>query len=323
MGIYLKSTDTRPIKATKLALDTIRANEIAIETSKTGKVTAVVAILKVIGFNTRNSRNANPWKLLNKPNKRLNSKKKHLNRSLKRPNELKESVTDISKRLIVKQKTIRVLLDTGSSGDLLFVRKGSQKYIPTLKRAVPQSWGTSNGIFKTNKVGEITLSFVEYSPSKSVQLTPDIVEYDAGATAPLYYLIIGKQTLHDIGAVLDFKEKTITIDGILLPMRNIVNLQVKPSVTRALRHNPCQAQEPISTQTATKRVIKILDAKYDKADLPAIVNDNCSHLTPLQFPKLHTNPLLRSWSQNGMAIIYSYVGLITYQTGFKSHAILK
>ncbi len=50
----------------------------------------------------------------------------------------------ISERLIVKQKTIRVLLDTGSSGDLLFVRKGSHKYIPTLKRAVPQSWGTSN-----------------------------------------------------------------------------------------------------------------------------------------------------------------------------------
>ncbi len=44
-GIDLKSTDTRPIKATKLALDNIRANEIAIENSKTGEVTAVVAIL--------------------------------------------------------------------------------------------------------------------------------------------------------------------------------------------------------------------------------------------------------------------------------------
>jgi len=165
--------------------------------------------------------------LLNKPNIRLNLKKKCLNRPLKCQN-------DTSEKLIVKQKTIRVLLDTGSSGDLLFVRKGSQKYIPTMKRAVPQSWGTSNGTFKTNKVGEVTLSFVEYSLSKSVHLTPDIVEYEAGATAPLYDLIIGKQTLHDIGAVLDFKEKTITIDSILLPMRNIVNLQLKPSVTRAL-----------------------------------------------------------------------------------------
>ena len=125
------------------------------------------------------------------------------------------------------------MLDTGSSGDLLFIQKGSQKCIPTMKRAVPQSWGTSNGTFETNKVGEITLSFVEYSLSKSVHLTPDIVEYNAGATAPLYDLIIGKQTLHDIVAVLDFKEKTITIDYILLPMRNITNLQLKPSVTRA------------------------------------------------------------------------------------------
>jgi hypothetical protein len=73
-------------------------------------------------------------------------------------------------------------------------------------------------------VGEVTLSFVEYSLSKSVHMTPGIVEYEAGATAPLYDLIIGKQTLHDIGAVLDFKEKTITIDSILLLMRNIVNL---------------------------------------------------------------------------------------------------
>jgi len=50
-----------------------------------------------------------------------------------------------------------------------------------------------------------------------------MVEYEAGATAPLYDLIISKQTLHEIGAVLDFKEKTITIDSILLPMRNITN----------------------------------------------------------------------------------------------------
>jgi len=70
-------------------------------------------------------------------------------------------------------------------------------------------------------VGEVTLSFVEYSLSKSIHLTPDIVEYDAGATAPLYNLIIDKQTLHNIGAVLDYKEKTIIIDNILLPKKDM------------------------------------------------------------------------------------------------------
>jgi hypothetical protein len=78
LGIDLKSADTRPIKATKLALDIIRANEIAIKNSKTGKVTAVVTILKVFGEKS-NSHNSNPRKLLSKPNKWLSSKKKDLN----------------------------------------------------------------------------------------------------------------------------------------------------------------------------------------------------------------------------------------------------
>jgi hypothetical protein len=213
-------------------------------------------------------------------------KKKHLNSATLHQIGLNKPAKDVSKGLIVKKKTIRVLLHTGLSGDLLFIKKGSQKYTPCTKRAAPQSWGISNGTFLTKKVGEIDTSFVEYSISKSVHLTPDIVEYDPGANAPLYDLIIGKQSLHDIGAVLDFKDKTITIDSILLPMRNIVNLQLKPSVTRALRHISCQAQEPVSTCSDTKRVIAILDAKYDKADLPVIVQDNCSHLQPSHREKL-------------------------------------
>jgi hypothetical protein len=32
----------------------------------------------------------------------------------------------------------------------------------------------------------------------------------------MYDLIIGKQTLHNLGVILDFKEKTIQIDKILL-----------------------------------------------------------------------------------------------------------
>jgi hypothetical protein len=102
----------------------------------------------------------------------------------------------------------------------------------------------------------------------------------------MYDLILGKQSLHDLGVILDFKDKTITIDEILLPMRNIAWLQLEPSVSRALRLNTCQAQEPVSTRTATKRVVEILDAKYEKADLPAIIRENCSHLKPSEREKL-------------------------------------
>ena len=123
-GVQLNSIDTRPIKATKLALDTIRANEIAIENSKTGKVTAVMAILLVFGDNTHNSRNANPGKLINS---------QYMNSYYNMNSYSSNSYIRIrsSERLVVNENTIRVLLDTGSSGDLLFIRKGSQEYIPT------------------------------------------------------------------------------------------------------------------------------------------------------------------------------------------------
>jgi hypothetical protein len=179
-----------------------------------------------------------------------------------------------------------VLLDSGSSGDLLFLKKGASKHIPIIKRAVPQSWGTSNGTFVTNKVGNIEIAFVEYSSNKKALLRPDIVEYNPGIDKPMYDLIIGKETMHDLGVVLDFKEKTIQIDEILLPMRDIANLQLKTSVSRALKHNTCFVQEPVSTCNATKRVVEILDAKYEKADIPAIIRDNCSHLSVTDREKL-------------------------------------
>jgi hypothetical protein len=136
-------------------------------------------------------------------------------------------------------------------------------------------------------VGEVELSFVEYSASKKVHLHPNIVKNSKGGPMPLYDLIIGKQTLHDIGAMLDFKERTITIDDILLPMRNINNLQLKPSISRALKLNSSFAQEPASTRNSTKCIVEILDAKYDKADLPSIVKNNCTHLSTS-----HCNSLL-------------------------------
>ncbi len=61
----------------------------------------------------------------------------------------------VSSGLKVKNKTIRILLDSGSSGDLLFMKKGSSKRISVVKQVVPQLWDTSNGTFITNRVGDI------------------------------------------------------------------------------------------------------------------------------------------------------------------------
>jgi hypothetical protein len=66
------------------------------------------------------------------------------------------------------------------------MKKGSSKRIPILNQVVPQSWGTSNGTFVTNKVSDIEISFVEYSAIKKVRLQPVIVEYSPEDQAPMY-----------------------------------------------------------------------------------------------------------------------------------------
>ncbi len=190
---------------------------------------------------------------LNSTNSKPNCKKMHLD-CTRKPN------LSVSYGLKVKNKTIRVLFDSESSGGHFLVKKGTIKHISVVRRDIPQSWGTSNGTFDTDKLGDIEILFVEYSTSKKVCLQLDIVDYFPREEAPMYDFIIGKQTLHDLGLVSDFKEKKK--NEICLLTRNVTNLQFKPNITRALRHNTCLAQEPINTHNATKRVVKILDTKY-------------------------------------------------------------
>jgi hypothetical protein len=58
-----------------------------------------------------------------------------------------------------KQKLVRVLLDSGSDGNLIFVDKDKPMLLPSSKRLLPQSWNTSNGMFQTKCKAEIELNF--------------------------------------------------------------------------------------------------------------------------------------------------------------------
>jgi hypothetical protein len=84
------------------------------------------------------------------------------------------------------------------------MKKGSSKFFSFVKWVVPQLWGTSNGTFITDRVGDIEISFVEYLASKMVRHQPDIVEYSPVDQVPMYDLIIGKQSMHNLGVKLDF-----------------------------------------------------------------------------------------------------------------------
>ncbi len=183
-----------------------------------------------------------------------------------------------------KQKLVRVLLDSGSDGNLVFVDKDKPMLLPSSKRLVLQLWNTLNGMFQTKRKAEIELNFFDYSNRKRYLAEPDIVEYDKN-NRPQYDLILGVKIMKKYGIILDFKDKMITADEVKLPMHNINYLQGSSTLC-VLKLNHSLAMEPQSTQEATKRVMLILDTKYQKADLQAIVRDNCKHLSANQQKKL-------------------------------------
>ena len=175
----------------------------------------------------------------------------------------------------------RVLLDSGSDGDLLFVRKGTLE-VPYTRRNAAQRWRTSNGTFETSKVGSLDLVFPNFSESKIASLKPDIFEISAEAKKPAYDLIIGVKSMINMGVILDFKTKKVTLDEITLDMEP---LEAFPD-QHTLNSTYCAYLEPASTREATNRAVEILDANYKKADLLEVVNTHCTHLNVHRRQKL-------------------------------------
>ncbi len=97
---------------------------------------------------------------------------------------------------------MQVLLDSGSDGNLVFIDKDKPMLLPSLKRLVPRSWNTLNGMFQTKRMAEIELNFFEYSNSKRYLAEPDIIEYDKN-NRPQYDLILGVKTMKKYGIILD------------------------------------------------------------------------------------------------------------------------
>ncbi len=147
--------------------------------------------------------------------------------------------------------------------------------LPYSKRLVPQSWKTLNGIFQTRRKARVELNFFEYSDSKRYHVETDVVEYDE-INRPQYDFILCTVSMKELGIILSFRHKMISIDETILPMRDINKLQ-GASMLRVLRHNHSLAMEPQSTPDTTERAMQILDVKYHKADLRFIVRDNCKH----------------------------------------------
>ena len=161
-----------------------------------------------------------------------------------------------------KTTTIRILLDTGSSGTLV-----TQKHVEKLRvrKNSETTWHTSAGNFKTFGKSKIEFKLPEFYEKR-------IVQRDIHVTQKLgnYDMIIGRDILEELGIDIKYSDNTITWDEATIPMKPI---------DATLKDEHLMDSEAV--EDATDRMKQILEAKYEKADLETIINEY-EHLTEIQ-----------------------------------------
>ena len=93
------------------------------------------------------------------------------------------------------------------------------------------------------------------------------------------------ETLANIGVVLDFGQLAIVLVQVLNPITQydaFKDTRIMYQIAWEESMFPQFKLEPISKREATKRTTEMFDEKYGIADLPVIVNENCSHPNSLQ-----------------------------------------
>ena len=83
-----------------------------------------------------------------------------------------------------------------------------------MTRQVPTSWHTSNESFQTNGKADLRVKLFDYSTSKEYFIQPDVMEYKNPMDKPGFDLVLGSNTMKELGIALDFWTREITLDDL-------------------------------------------------------------------------------------------------------------
>ena len=87
-----------------------------------------------------------------------------------------------------------------------------------------------------------------------------------------YNMIIGRDLLNQLNIDVRFSDGTIKWEDQVVPMKNFQRIWKNDHpLKKELRSTILRLIEPKTTKEATERVVKILDSKYEKANLNKIV----------------------------------------------------
>ena len=149
--------------------------------------------------------------------------------------------------------TLKALLDSGATSTLIH-----SKFVKHQKRVKcsPTKWETQNGSFITNSKAKIEFLIPELNDQRLVKTTVH------DTNQPMSYdIIIGTDLMQEIGIDLLNSSKTIKWDEQEINMRRC---------DTTISHMMQLTKDPPAVQTKTKRILDILDTKYEPANLEQV-----------------------------------------------------
>ena len=161
---------------------------------------------------------------------------------------------------------LKVLFDSGSSHSMATQRCAKENQTKILKKKT--EFNVAGGSFHTDGEAVINFSLTEFSESKVIKWNFNIAR-DSEELG--YDMVIGRDLLMALGINLRFKDLTIEWEDTKIPMKDFQRLMSMKLTQKELRAVISNTNEPIATQEATERMIKILDSNYKKANLPEVV----------------------------------------------------
>jgi len=169
-----------------------------------------------------------------------------------------------------KPVTLKALLDSGGSGTL--VTKEYARKLRLKKSSNTQTvWTTPGGALQTSTKCHAQFTIPELHDNR-------LIEWNVHVTKSLgaYDMIIGRDVLTDLGIDIRFSNNTVEWDNSEIPMKD-VDLDCAESYHVA---------DADAADDAIERIKRILDAKYEPADLLA-VSKEAVHLDSDEQNKLH------------------------------------
>ena len=159
-----------------------------------------------------------------------------------------------------KPTEIRILLDTGASSSIV-----TQTVVKKLrlKNSTPTEWNTAAGTMTTNKKCQVEFKMTEFDVEKVIEWNFHVTPRSFG-----YDMIVGRDLLEPLGIDIKYSSKAIEWDGISIPMKG----------QEASRKDSYHVEDSEKVIQSTERIKKILDAKYEPANLDKVVESH-THLT--------------------------------------------